>query len=65
LLSWGSLGEASEVFVLFGFYLFPANFTLWSFIPFFSQGKVQPFSSLENPMPEPIKGMDEREKDEK
>jgi hypothetical protein len=42
-----------------------ATFTHWAFIPFFPQGKVKPFSSLENPMPKPMQGMDEREDDEK
>jgi hypothetical protein len=41
------------------------NFTLWAFSPFFPQGKVKPFAILENPMHEPMYGMDEREKDEK
>jgi hypothetical protein len=37
-----------------GFVFLPATFTLWAFSPFFPQGKVQPFASLENPMPEPM-----------
>ena len=49
-------------FCSFGFYILLANFTLWAFIPFFPQGTVQPFASLENPMPGPVYGMDEREK---
>jgi hypothetical protein len=52
LLSWGSLGEASEGFVILDFIFFPTNFTLWAFSPFFPQGKVQPFAILANPMPE-------------
>jgi hypothetical protein len=64
-LSQGSLGEAFECFYSFGFYLFPATFTLWAFIPFFPQGKVQPFASLENPMPKLVQGINEREYDEK
>jgi hypothetical protein len=64
-LYWGSLGEASEGFVLFFFYLFPVTFILWAFSPFFPRGKVQPFVSLKNPMHEQMLGMDEREDDEK
>jgi hypothetical protein len=41
------------------------GFIILAFIPFFPQGKVQPFASLANPMLEPVYGMDEREKDEK
>ena len=52
-------------FCSFGFYLLPTTFILSGFSPFFPQGKVQPFASLANPMPEPMYGMDEREKDEK
>jgi hypothetical protein len=57
-----SLGEASEGFVLFGFYLFPTTFTLWAFSPFFPRGKVQPFVSLENPMLKQMLGMEDDEK---
>jgi hypothetical protein len=60
LLSQESLGEAFE-----GFDLLPATFTLWAFSPFFPQGKVQPLTSLANPMPKPMQGIDEREDDEK
>jgi hypothetical protein len=65
LLSQGSLGKAFEGFVLLAFIFLPTTFTLWAFSPFFPQGKVQPFASLENPMPEPMQGMDERQDDEK
>jgi len=53
-----------EVLVL-GFYLLLAAFTLWAFSSFFPQGKVQPLDSLANPIPKPVYGMDEQEKDEK
>jgi hypothetical protein len=49
----------------FGFYLLPATFTPLTFSPFFPQGKVQPLTSLENPMPEPMQGTNEREDDQK
>jgi hypothetical protein len=49
----------------FGFYLFLAIFTLWAFIPFFPQGKVQPLTSLEKAILKPMQGIDEREYDEK
>jgi hypothetical protein len=61
----GMPGRSIVRFCSFGFYLLPATFTLWAFTPFFPQGKVQPFASLENPMLEPMQGMDERENDEK
>ena len=41
LLSRGSLGEASQGFII-GFKKFPATFTVWAFSPFFPQDKVQP-----------------------
>jgi hypothetical protein len=65
LVSRGSLGEASQGFILLDFIFFSSTFTLWAFIPFFPQVKVQPFDSLANPMPELVYGMDEWEKDEK
>jgi hypothetical protein len=61
----GIPGRSISRFHSFGFYLLPATFTLWAFSPFFPQGKVQPLDSLANPMPGPVYGMDEREKDEK
>ena len=64
LISQGSMGKESEGFFDFVFYLFPTTFTLGAFSPFFPQGKVQPFASLENPMPELVYGINEREKDE-
>ena len=64
LLSRGSLGEASEGLISW-LLAFASYFYLWAFSPFFPQGKVQPFASLENPMPEPMQGMDERENDGK
>jgi hypothetical protein len=61
----GIPGRSISRFHSFGFYLLLATFTLWAFSPFFPQGKVQPLDSLANPMPGPMYGMDEREKDEK
>jgi hypothetical protein len=34
------LGEASQGFISYGFYLLPAAFTPWAFSPFFPQDKV-------------------------
>jgi hypothetical protein len=60
----GIHGKTISRFHSFGFYIFPATFTLWTFIPFFPKDKVQPLDSLANPIPRPVYGMDEQEKDE-
>jgi len=61
LLSQGSLGETYRG-SLFGFYIFPATFTRWTFSPFFPQGKVQPLNILPTQCTDQCNGMDEREK---
>jgi hypothetical protein len=59
------MGEASKGFVLLAFISCQLLLPSRPLAPSSPQGKVQPFASLENPMPEPMYGMDEREKDEK
>jgi hypothetical protein len=58
------MGEEYRGFIL-GFYLLPATFTLWAFIPFFPQGKVQPLNIWPTQCPDQCNGMDEQEKDGK
>jgi hypothetical protein len=48
--------------LFFGFYLFPATFTLWAFSPFFPQGKVQPLNIWPTQCLNQCNGMDEWEK---
>ena len=60
----GIPGRSISRFHSFCFYLLPTTFTLWVFIPFFPQGKVQPLNTCPTQCPDQCNGMDEREKDE-
>jgi hypothetical protein len=65
LLSRGSLGEASEGFLLLAFIFCQLLLPSGPLAPSSHKARYNPLTSLENPMPEPMQGMDEREDDEK